>query len=296
MADANLPMRAMPSNWSEAFGAMPLEHAPGGAWSAVAQALPAAAVPHPIAPRRSPWRAIALVASVVIALPVAWWLAAMPDPDTGEVAATSANVPGARVAPVASASGTPATVPAAPPAARGRSREPSDVPSPVGVMATGTSRHSVSATPAPSKQHAGASTIASHPHRTVAASLVGAPKPTGAVAMTDASDSPDASLAMTSPTPRLDALRTESARLEALVAYARDDRMASAAAAVMSASLDDRIRLIDAALMQPDLADDMQASLWDQRVGTLQELAALEGTQRWMAAHGASMDAVARVD
>jgi hypothetical protein len=91
-------------------------------------------------------------------------------------------------------------------------------------------------------------------------------------------------------------LQQESARLEALVALARDDRMASAPAAVMSATLDDRIRLIDAALTQGGLDVATRASLWSERVDTLQDLASLEGTRRWMAAHGASMDAVARVD
>lgn len=94
----------------------------------------------------------------------------------------------------------------------------------------------------------------------------------------------------------MDRLRHESARLEALVAYARNDRMASAAATVMTATLDDELRLIDTALSQPDLDAHARAGLWGQRVDALQELAALAGTQRWMAAHGASMDAVARVD
>jgi hypothetical protein len=108
--------------------------------------------------------------------------------------------------------------------------------------------------------------------------------------------SPPATAPTSTDASRLSELRRESARLEALVAYARDDRMASAPVAVMSASIDDRIRLIDSALMQPDLDDGQRSSLWSDRVGALQELASLEGTQRWMAAHGASMDAVARVD
>ncbi|WP_133500847.1 hypothetical protein [Cognatilysobacter terrigena] len=95
----------------------------------------------------------------------------------------------------------------------------------------------------------------------------------------------------------LDDLRAESARLEALVAYARDDKMQSAAAAMLTGDVDDRLHVIDAALSQAGLGDAERLDLWTRRVDALRELAGLEGTQRWLAAHGESYeDALARVD
>ena len=277
MADANLPLPPMPPDWSDAFTALPLERAPTDAWVRLAAALPATAPASKTPPRRRrpAWRVLAAAASIAAAVPLAWWLSngdAVVEPH-------EAPLPLVSTAPPAAAPARPAKL----------VREPTRSPS----------SHMEVATVRPEIARATDRAASPRPARRLPVSSVASTKvppadvDAASVVPADASVAVNAELAEPS---RLDALRQESARLEALVAYARDDRMTSATAALMSASLDDRIRLIDAALMQPDLADDARSSLWDQRVGALQELAALEGTQRWMAAHGTSMDAVARVD
>ncbi|MFY0084500.1 hypothetical protein ABTP93_20695, partial [Acinetobacter baumannii] len=74
------------------------------------------------------------------------------------------------------------------------------------------------------------------------------------------------------------------------VMLARNDRVASAPAAVMASELDDRVASIDAALTDPQLGETERRQLWQQRVEALRELAGLEGTQRWLAANGESYD------
>lgn len=95
----------------------------------------------------------------------------------------------------------------------------------------------------------------------------------------------------------LDRLYAESARLEALLQGARDSRVASGAAAALSAELDARLGAIDLALMQPGLDRSRQLQLWDQRVQLLRAFAGFEGTRRWLAANGERYDgALVRVD
>lgn len=92
-------------------------------------------------------------------------------------------------------------------------------------------------------------------------------------------------------------LYNESARLEALVRYARDEQVASGSAAALSARYDARIADIDAALGQTDLSAERQRTLWQARVDTLRVLAAFEANRRWMATQGERYDgALVRVD
>ena len=92
-------------------------------------------------------------------------------------------------------------------------------------------------------------------------------------------------------------LQAESARLEALLQYARDGRMASGTAAVMAAEFDARLAAVDAALMQPGLDRARQAGLWRERVEVLRASAGFESTRRWLAANGEHYDgALVRVD
>jgi hypothetical protein len=95
----------------------------------------------------------------------------------------------------------------------------------------------------------------------------------------------------------LEQLHAESARLEALLQYARDGRMASGAAAVMTAEFDARITAVDAALMRPGLSPDRRMQLWRQRVGMLRDFASFESTRRLLAANGERYDgALVHVD
>lgn len=86
----------------------------------------------------------------------------------------------------------------------------------------------------------------------------------------------------------LQRLKTQSAQLEALVALARDERVANASSELLSSELDSGIAAVDAALSQPGVAETRKQELWQQRVDLLQQLAGVEATSRWLAAQGAS--------
>jgi hypothetical protein len=88
----------------------------------------------------------------------------------------------------------------------------------------------------------------------------------------------------------LQKLKAQSAQLEALVALARDDRVGNAGLELLSGELDAGIATIDASLSQSDLTATRQQDLWRQRVDLLQQLAGVEATSRWLAAHGTSND------
>lgn len=92
-------------------------------------------------------------------------------------------------------------------------------------------------------------------------------------------------------------LQAESARLEALLRYARDGRVASGAAAVMAAEFDAQLTAVDAALRQPALDPARRTQLWLERVEVLRAFAGFESTRRWLAANGEHYDgALVRVD
>lgn len=95
----------------------------------------------------------------------------------------------------------------------------------------------------------------------------------------------------------LEQLYAQSAQLEALLAMARDDRVASGAAVEVAADLEDELAAIDAQLRQPGLPRARQLALWRARVDTLGAMADFEGTRRWLAVHGERYDgALVQVD
>lgn len=83
---------------------------------------------------------------------------------------------------------------------------------------------------------------------------------------------------------RLDALYTESARLEAVLAQLPDSSAGNVAALAVSAELQDQVTHIDLALSQPALPEVTRTALWEQRVDTLRQLTSVEATQRWQVA------------
>src|SRR5690606_34074021 len=109
------------------------------------------------------------------------------------------------------------------------------------------------------------------------------PGKTPAGAAEAAKDGIAASAAPTAGATRLQDLYAESARLEALLSVARDDRVASASAAMLSSELDARIAAIDATLARTDLADAERLQLWQERVVVLRQAAGFESTQRLLA-------------
>lgn len=93
------------------------------------------------------------------------------------------------------------------------------------------------------------------------------------------------------PGENLEALYAESARLEYLLAIARDERVSSGTAAVVSDTLEARLAAIDAALAQPGLDHAAQLALWQQRVHSLRALTGFESNRRWLVAQGTRYDA-----
>lgn len=112
-----------------------------------------------------------------------------------------------------------------------------------------------------------------------------------------ASDAPDTSMpeavatapvarrpaARPAPT-RLDALYSESAQLEAVLAQLPDSSTGNVAALAVSAELQDQVTHIDLALSQPALPDVTRTALWEQRVDTLRQLTGVEATRHWQVA------------
>jgi hypothetical protein len=95
----------------------------------------------------------------------------------------------------------------------------------------------------------------------------------------------------------LESLYAQSAQLEALLRYARDDRVSSGSAVAISARLDQQLASIDAALAQPGLSRTEQHALWRRRIDTLRTLASFESNRRLLSARGERYDGVlVRVD
>lgn len=85
---------------------------------------------------------------------------------------------------------------------------------------------------------------------------------------------------------QLQALHTESARLEAVLAQLQDHRMADGQSMALSTDIRAHIAGIDTLLSQPALDDTVQVQLWQHRVDALRQLAGVEGSYRWMAVNG----------
>ena len=101
------------------------------------------------------------------------------------------------------------------------------------------------------------------------------------------------SVPATDPTDKaMEPLYAESARLEALLALARDDRVSSATAVALGSDFEARIAGIDAALIQPSLSSQRRLELWRDRVSALRAYASFESTQRALAASGERYDAM----
>lgn len=109
----------------------------------------------------------------------------------------------------------------------------------------------------------------------------------------------DASRVSTEPSSSraLERLYAESARLEAVLSIARDDRVASGPGAALSEEFDHYLASIDTALSQPALSQTQRFALWTRRVDALRQAAGLESTQRWLAVNGDRYDgALVNVD
>lgn len=288
-----------PHDWSDAFLALPMESPPADGWAGVSRALDARAPRTHATGRRERrtnwliWTASAAVLAVVAWAPLERWLDASKAGADASAARLTVTASPARAA--AGNAGTAAQVPADRPARTvrietGAPFELASTPSTTEVPAASLPA-AVDARPNPPTRSR-AQPVASSRNASfaTAARSSDAPQPT-----VDAPSTADAAIA--TPVDPLPGLYAESAQLEALVALARDDRVASASGAVLAGELDARIGLIDAALSQTDLSPTQRSVLWQQRIDALRELAGVESTERWLASHGERLDgALVRVD
>ncbi len=249
--------RTTPSDWSDAFASLPMETPPSGGWQRLEKALDA---PDGSArrPRRRHWP---------------MWLAAAAIGAVALVPALRRSDDAAR---------TPEVTQTAPLAAK--KRVPVDITRPP-AAASKQPLTRVASTVEPTAQP-----DAARPDDASSSMKSTAPATTPRIAA--AAPREDAT-----PDPRGDelraqvaALQAESAQLEALLALARDDRVASASGAAVTVELDRRVGRIDASLSQPGLADADRAALWQARVSAMRELAGFETTQRWLVASGERYD------
>lgn len=287
MPDARThPAPGFPQDWGDAFAALPLQAPPDDAWTRVAAALPA---------RRARWpRALATAAVLALALGASLQFANRGQQDAPRATRNAfANTGASQPAPRIASTGTPT-----PPVSTAIAR---DVPTPAPARATPAMQVAASTNPRTSRAHAertgtpgraepasGSNAAATLPAATDA--------PRFAAADTNAGNA-DATLPSPTgpgdaqPAGELDGLYAQSAQLEALLAMARDDRVASGAAAALAGDLDAQVARIDAALVQPGIDAGERTRLWRDRVGALQQLASFESTQRLLAAEGERYDA-----
>lgn len=247
---------SLPPRWSDAFAALPLDAAPPQAWERLRARMPAK--PARVRRRWPLWLAAAASLAAVGMLSMPMW---MPSGNFDSRSYTNA---------------TPSTSAALPPVAASPN-------SPVGanpialVTPERTAQDSRSQGNSASRS-ASTATARERPRE-------------DAIAATATSPQRIASSRRARPEPNLEPLYAESAQLEALLAVARDDRIASSGAAALTDSLDAELAAIDATLIQPGLDAPRRAGLWRQRVDTLRQLAGVETTRRLLSARGETYDA-----
>ena len=266
-----------PQDWSEAFAALPLETPTRDGWPRIVHTLDAGKRRGHRAhrERRTTWLiGLASAAVLVVAAwsPLSHWLQGTPTDTTSQAVAMNA-APGPR------SLVTPVPVPsnAAPETVRTVAIDAAEKRA-LALSAGRNSKATVTARARGVRTHAARKTATQ-----LAAQAVQPPSQTATVPI--ATDR----LATTVPaTDAVQSLQAQSARLEALVAIARDERVGNASSELLSAELDAGIAAVDAALSHDDPDDTRRQQLWQQRVDLLQQLAGVESTARWLAAQGMS--------
>lgn len=114
--------------------------------------------------------------------------------------------------------------------------------------------------------------------------LLAPPAPTTAVPVVHA---PDASPVVAD---EVNVLIAQSTRLEALLAVAAGDDIASGASLLLRERLHERIQYVDALLADPRTDASAQATLWRERVVLLRRLAGIEGGEQLLASRGDASD------
>ena len=283
MPDTAHPNAMPPNDWSTAFAALPQEAPPTDGWLRLSGALDSRATLHLPRNRRSRWLALAAVLATVALVPLLLMRERAASTPAADVPATmSALTPPAasRSSPLTVATTTPSQAIASVAPSTGLPDDTTEVAKAAPTRTASrqsAARRSQTSTRAPS--------TAVHDPAARSGNAVDAIASSASAGTIDAAVDAGNDRADT-----LMQLQAESARLEALIAMTRDDRVGSAAATVMSDELGQRIGLIDAGLTQNTLPLDQREALWRERVRTLRDLAGVETTQLWLAAQGERYD------
>ena len=93
--------------------------------------------------------------------------------------------------------------------------------------------------------------------------------------------------AVAAPAPsELQGLQQESAQLETLIAWSRNDAVELGSMGTLSDAVEQRVATIDALLARDDLDPEAALPLWQERVLRLRQLLDFETTQQLLAANG----------
>ncbi len=269
MREPHLPGQLPPRDWGEAFAALPPETPATDALSSVFARLPAST---PTRSGRQWWIAAAAVLALAAIVPLAMNVARHPgasEPDNAGIASARHTQP-------------PAVKDA------GESRNPA-LATDSGIKKLGPGF----------RRDDGEGTVTARPDVTtppVATALPTHSTPTRIAKADTPRRKPQRTResvpASEPPASAMEPLYAESARLEALLALARDDRVGSATAVALGSEFEDRIAGIDAALAQPVLDPQHRLELWRERVSALRGYAGFESNRRALAASGERYDAM----
>ena len=275
--DRDLSFEPTPPDWGTAFAALPQEAPDADLWPRIARARPRA---------RTRWPAwLAAAAVLAMAAVVPWRLSTetAPRPDATAPAAGRTATPGpASVAAHVSADPRPLASEA------GAGTPTAGETSPADDGATAPETRSVASADAGTRDS----------DATVAAPRTPRPAPADTrQRVAAAPPARDRAAAPDTPASELEGLYAESAQLEALVALARHQRVATTGtAAALAGQYDAQVAGIDARLValatRPDAGGDERVRLWRERVDALRRLASFESTPRLFAAHGERYDAM----
>ncbi|OHE86958.1 MAG: hypothetical protein A2579_01340 [Lysobacterales bacterium RIFOXYD1_FULL_69_11] len=264
MPDADRPREYIdpPADWSAAFAALPQAEPPPGGWQRLAPRLPAQSRSTQAGSgSRAKWP-VWLATAASLALAAAVPLVLM-DGAADSTPPPSASLPATESVARTSTVPAPTTV-----------EESVPMPSPVAVE-----RDPAGSDPQPQSRVASVDP-------TEVPSLDGrAPAPS-----TVADEVHLDTVTDNRPQMQLAVLQQESARLEALLALAHDERVGSGTGAMLAAQMQSRLSQIDSVLASGAINDDERLALWDARVDTLRDLTGLEATERWFAAEGRAYD------
>lgn len=282
MADAS--RHTPPPGWNEVFAALPLEAPPASRWTAIEAELDDgthedrhAGMPWP---KRFAWAAVL----AAVALPAALWLQ-QDDvaPSRTPFARTTASP--ASAAPTLAA---PTPAPHMPASQMPASQTLATAVAPAALPAgTAPAPAETRRTQEPAVRIA-QQTTASVVHDPAPASQA-KPWPRARVAM---GHGEEAALQAA-----FEPYYAESARLERVIASARDPRVGSGPAASLAGALDAELATVDARLAQPGLDTGERLALWRERVEVLRASAEFESQLRLLAVEGDVLDgALVRID